>query len=115
MEVERLEVAKLSNHIYIAESSSRKVSDFKRKRGYKYNQKSERFDHNKKKSNAKKRRRGRRASKKNNRFNMKCYNCSKLGHFTRECTESIKVRSNSTLLNYALVMSSELLTDSHPV
>ena len=46
---------------------------------------------------------------------MRCYNWSKLGHFAHECTESRKVRHNYTLLNYALVMSSILLTESRPV
>ncbi|KAH9679448.1 hypothetical protein KPL71_026137 [Citrus sinensis] len=49
LEVERLEAAKHSDNIYMAESSSCKASGFKRKIGHKYNQKGERFDPNKKK------------------------------------------------------------------
>lgn len=46
---------------------------------------------------------------------MRCCKCRKLGHFACECTELKNVRPNSTLLNYALVTSSILLIESHPV
>ena len=46
---------------------------------------------------------------------MRCDNCSKLGYFTRECTELKKVRPNSNLLNYALVTSCILLIESCPM
>ena len=59
--------------------------------------------------------RGKRAGKKKDKSKVRCYNCSKLGRFARECTESKKVRPNYTLLNYALVTSSVLLTESRPV
>ncbi|KAH9723199.1 cysteine-rich receptor-like protein kinase 10 [Citrus sinensis] len=81
LEVEHLETVKLSDRVYIAESSSRKALDFKRKRGHKYNQKGERSDPNQKKPYVKKCPRSRRAGKKKNKSKMKCYDCSKLGHF----------------------------------
>ncbi|KAK9199122.1 hypothetical protein WN944_014309 [Citrus x changshan-huyou] len=71
----------------MAESSSRKALGFKRKRGHKYNQKGERSDPNQKKPDVKKRLRSRHAGKKKDKYKMKCYNCSKLGHFAREYTE----------------------------
>ncbi|KAH9779106.1 cysteine-rich receptor-like protein kinase 10 [Citrus sinensis] len=81
LEVERLETVKLSDRVYMAESSSRKALDFKRKRGHKYNQKGERSDPNQKKPDVKKCPRSRRVGKKKNKSKMKCYDCSKLGHF----------------------------------
>ncbi|KAL0311684.1 UNVERIFIED_CONTAM: hypothetical protein Scaly_2917200 [Sesamum calycinum] len=42
---------------------------------------------------AMKRRRGKRGGKKN-MAKAKCYNCQKMGHFARECTEPKKVRPN---------------------
>ena len=113
-EAKHLETAKLSDHIYIAESSLNKVLSFKRKRGHKNNQKGKRFDLDQKKLNVQKHPRGKRCQK-NDKFKMRCYNCNKLDHFTRECTELKKVRPNSTLLNYALVTSSILLIESCPV
>ena len=37
LEAKRLEAVKLSDRVYMAESSSRKALDFKCKRGHKYN------------------------------------------------------------------------------
>lgn len=115
LEAERLEAAKLSDCVYMTESSLCKASGFKRKRGYKYNQKGKRFYHGKKKLDAKKHPKSKRVGKKKGKSKMKYYNCSKMGHFTCECTEPKKVRLNSNLLNYALVVSYVLLTNSRPM
>ena len=112
LEAEHLEGAKLSDYIYMAELRSRKASSFKRKRGYKYNQMGKRYNLDQNKPNAKKYPRDKRAGKKKDKSNMKCYNCSWLGHIARECTDSQKLRPNSTLLNDVLVTSSVLLIDS---
>ena len=115
LKVERLEAAKLFDSVFMAESSSRKGSGFKRKMGHKYNQKGKRYYPNKKKANAKKRPRGKRAGKKSGKSKVRCYYCSKSNHFAREGTEQQKVKPNYTLLNYALVTSFVLLTKSRPV
>ena len=79
MEVERLEAAKLSDNIFMAKSSQCKASDFKLKRGHKYNQKGKGSNPDQKKKNAKKRLRGKGAGKKKDKSKVRCYNCSKLG------------------------------------
>ena len=58
LEVERLKIAKLFYSVFMAESSSCKALGFKRKRGYKYNQKGKGSDPDQKKANAKKRPKG---------------------------------------------------------
>ena len=79
LEIEHFEAAKLSNRVYMGESSSRKSSGFKRKRGHKYNQKGKRSDPDKKKLDAKECLRSKYTEKKNDKTQMKCNNCSNMG------------------------------------
>ena len=73
---ECLRAAKLSDRVYMVESSLYKASSFKRKRAHKYNQKGKRSNTDKKKLDAKKYPKGMRAGKKKDKTKMKCYNCS---------------------------------------
>lgn len=115
LEAERLKALKLSDRVNIAESSSCKALGFKCKRGHKNNQKGKGYASDQRKPNVKKHLKGKCTDKKKkDNSKMRCYNCSKLGHFAHEYTELKKVRSNSTLLN-ALIMSYVLLTESRLV
>ena len=77
LEVERLKVVKLSNRVFMVESSSRKASGFKHKKDHKNNQNGKGSDPDQKKQNTKKRPTGKRASKKMDKSKVRCYNCSK--------------------------------------
>lgn len=60
----------------------------------------------------KKRRCGKRGGQKENR-KIKCYNCKKLGHIARDCTEPIKVSSNTLIYHSCNVRSEVLMAPSH--
>lgn len=111
LEVEGHEAAKLSDHVFIAKSNSCKALGFKHKRGYKYNHKGNGFNPDKKKPCVKEHLKGRHAGNKKDKSKMRCYNYNKLGHLAHKYIELKKVRSNSTLLNYTLVMIFILLTE----
>lgn len=67
LEAERLEALKLSDRVYIAESSSCKALGFKCKRGHKNNQKGKGYAFDQKNPNVKKHQKGKCVGKKKKR------------------------------------------------
>ena len=92
LEDERQEATKAFCQLYVTESSSRKTSGFKHKRGNNNYQKEKGkgTSSNNKKPNTRKRKRGKYSNKKKDKAKMYFYNCGKLGRLARECTEPKK-------------------------
>ena len=114
LEDECLVTTKSSAQLYMADTYSRKASGFKRKKGGKI------FFQNRKKSNKGKSslgksKRGKHACQKKDMSKVTCYNCSKLGHFTRDCIEPKKVHTKSTNLHNMYVMASVYIIETHPL
>ena len=90
-------------------------SGFKRKRRNNIFQREKRNVPAQEKPNNGKRMKGKRARQKKDMTKMDCYNCSKLDHFTRECTEPKKVQFISINLRCNYVTNFVFLTESRPL
>ena len=114
LEDERLLAAKSSAQLYMADTNSRKASGFKRKRRGKISSQS-RKKSDQGQSSLGKRKRGKHAGQKKNMSKVTRYNCSKLGHFARDCIEPKKVHTKSKNLHHMHVNASVYMTKTHPL
>ena len=99
----------------MANSKLQKASGFKHKRGNNTFQREKRNVPAQRKPNNEKHMRGKRPGQKKDKTKMNCYNYSKLGCFSRECTEPKNVQFISINLYCNYVTSSVFLTKSHPL